>query len=549
MLRTSVIVPSLERPALFKNLLDFLLQQTMRPYEVIMVNHSFDRKLEVYEDIVKQYRRVIRINHVMNHSSSLARSYNLGIRASRGNIVLFLDDDVILDRNLIEEHTKTYIKDPRVCGVQGSVIDIQEEDLEPPLWKRRYPWRRPFSGLEKYAFALTRTFRDIYLGKGDETLLRSGGNMSIRKSIISNFLVDENNVKCLGFEIELTLKILNANPQCVFKYNREARVYHIKYPRGASRPWDFKSAYNYGKAILHNVFKFKNYLKPKGININIVLEELFRTAYCIKRANTKPLALILGERLGATVGLGCSLIKNIARGYEQEYVSFKAITLTFDDGYLSVYEKALPTLETYDLKGVVFLISRLISGFFEGQRLLNLKHLKELIRKEWEVASHTRTHRKLIHLPTKEKIIEITRSKDDLERKLSINVQTFAYPYGAYDHASMFIASKFYMFARTVQPGINYLSSWIGYNRYALKGTIVREENIREVKNKIKKVKDNGGWLILVFHNIVDNVQEIPPDNIKRCWITYRKFKEIIETIVRLDIPVKTFNEIIFKKT
>ena len=170
-----------------------------------------------------------------------------------------------------------------------------------------------------------------------------------------------------------------------------------------------------------------------------------------------------------------------------------------------------------------------------------------MIRKKWEVALHTRTHRKLAHLSTKEKAVEIARSKDDIERKLSINVQTFAYPYGAYDHASMFIASKFYMFARTVQSGINYLSSWIGYNRYALKGTIVREENIRKVKNKIKKVKDNGGWLTLAFHNIVDNVQEIPPDNIKRCWITYRKFREIIETTVRLNIPVKTFNEIIFK--
>ena len=103
--------------------------------------------------------------------------------------------------------------------------------------------------------------------------------------------------------------MLNANPQCVFKYNRKAKVYHIKYPRGASRPWDFKSAYNYGKAILHNVLKFKNYLKPKGVNIDIALEELSRAAYYIKRANTKPLALMLGERLGATVGLGCSLIK------------------------------------------------------------------------------------------------------------------------------------------------------------------------------------------------------------------------------------------------
>ena len=153
MLKTSVIIPSLERPALFKNLLDSLLQQTMRPCEVIVINHFFDEKLKVYENIVKQHGRVIKIKHIINHSPLLARSYNLGIKASRGDIILFLDDDVILDHNLIEEHAKTYIEDPNVCGVQGSIIDIREKGLKPLLWRRLYPWRKPFPELERYAFA------------------------------------------------------------------------------------------------------------------------------------------------------------------------------------------------------------------------------------------------------------------------------------------------------------------------------------------------------------------------------------------------------------
>ena len=115
----------------------------------------------------------------------LARSYNLGIKASRGDIILFLDD-VILNHNLIEEHAKTYTKDPNVCRVQGSIIDIREKGLKSPLWRRLYPWRKPFPGLERYAFALTRTFRDVYLGKGDETLLRSGGNMGVKKVLFQN---------------------------------------------------------------------------------------------------------------------------------------------------------------------------------------------------------------------------------------------------------------------------------------------------------------------------------------------------------------------------
>ncbi len=527
-----------------------LLIQTVRPYEIIVVNHVFDKKMNAYRNVINEYKSKVRIKHILNKEASLARSYNLGIKLAEGDVILFLDDDMVLDCNLIQEHIKTYIEDSNVCGVQGKVINLRRKILKPPSWKRMYPWRQALPGMERFVFTLTKTYRGLYLGntRYKETLLRSGGNMSIRGDILLNFVISEENKSCLGFEIDLSLRILDANPQCIFKYNENAKAYHLEYPRGTSRPWNFKSAYSYGKIIISNAFKFKNYLNPKDTNATILLEELLKTVYSLKKMYKTPVHQVLGERLGAIIGLGCSLIKNMVNLSSRFISTFKAVTITFDDAYLSIYEKALPILETYGLKGIVFTISDLIGGFFEGQRLLNITQLRELIDKGWEIGSHTETHRRLADLTIREKIKEIVESKRKLKEMLNANVQTFSYPYGVLDAISTLIVSRFYIFARTVRAGINYLQSWIGHNRYLLKGTIVREENIKKIMNEIKKVKENGGWLILVFHNIVDNVSEIPSNNRKLCWITYSSFRKIIETIVKLEIPVKTFKEIVSTK-
>ena len=233
-------------------------------------------------------------------------------------------------------------------------------------------------------FSLTRTYKDIYLGNSDcrETLLRSGGNISVKRNVLSNILISEENKSCLGFEIELSLRILDIHPQCIFIYNRNAIAYHLEHPKGVSRPWNFKSAYEYGKARVNEVFRFKNYLNPKGACLIILLEELFRTIYSLKKVHSASAYQVIGERLGSIMNLSYSLVKNVINCKNNEASSrFRTVTLTFDDSYLSVYERALPVVEAYGLRGVVFSISDLIGGTFEKQRLLNANQIRELISK------------------------------------------------------------------------------------------------------------------------------------------------------------------------
>ena len=224
-------------------------------------------------------------------------------------------------------------------------------------------------------FSLTRAYKDIYLGERDckETLLRSGRIISIKRNVLSNILISEDNKNCLGFEIELSLRILDMYPQCVLIYNKDVIAFHLEHPKGVSRPWNFKSAYEYGKARVDEVFRSKNYLNPRDTCLIILLEELFRTIYSLKKVYSASAYQVPGERLGSIMNLSYFLAKNIINYKNNEFSSkFRTITITFDDAYLSVYEKALPVMETYGLGSVVFVISDLIGKTFEKQRLLNI---------------------------------------------------------------------------------------------------------------------------------------------------------------------------------
>jgi len=152
LLNVSVIIPSLDRPFFLKKILNQLCFQTVKPFEILVINHVSDRKLCIYTSIVNTFKSKAKVRQILNRRPSLARSYNLGIKLAKGDVILFLDDNPILDHNLVEEHIKTYVKEPRVCGVQGKVVSLRKKNLEQLKWRRKYPWRQIFPGMEKYVF-------------------------------------------------------------------------------------------------------------------------------------------------------------------------------------------------------------------------------------------------------------------------------------------------------------------------------------------------------------------------------------------------------------
>ena len=55
---------------------------------------------------------------------------NRGLREAKGDIVLFLDDDIIPDKNLVAAHRETHVEHPDTWAVVGQVIQGEPQNTQ-----------------------------------------------------------------------------------------------------------------------------------------------------------------------------------------------------------------------------------------------------------------------------------------------------------------------------------------------------------------------------------------------------------------------------------
>ncbi len=124
----------------------------------------------------------------------------------------------------------------------------------------------------------------------------------------------------------------------------------------------------------------------------------------------------------------------------------RLVAITFDDAYSSVASSALPRLKALGFKATVFVISDYCGkpNLWPGQppgvpreNLLTWSELSALAEEGWEIGAHTATHRVLRNVTPDILDAEIRGCRQSIEANLGRPCEAFAYPYGAYDAASM----------------------------------------------------------------------------------------------------------------
>jgi peptidoglycan/xylan/chitin deacetylase (PgdA/CDA1 family) len=119
----------------------------------------------------------------------------------------------------------------------------------------------------------------------------------------------------------------------------------------------------------------------------------------------------------------------------------RLVGITFDDGYTSILESALPVLERHGFGATAFIISDRLDGSNEWDegpawRLLDANGVRALAAAGIEVGSHAATHARLAELSPGQLAAEVTGSRLRLSALLGRDVQGFAYPYGCMDAAA-----------------------------------------------------------------------------------------------------------------
>jgi peptidoglycan/xylan/chitin deacetylase (PgdA/CDA1 family) len=127
----------------------------------------------------------------------------------------------------------------------------------------------------------------------------------------------------------------------------------------------------------------------------------------------------------------------------------KPVVLTFEDGYLSQYVAAFPTLQHFHWPGVLNLVA-------EGADLPDADVRKMLeADPAWELASHTTTHADLTTLDGSRLRDEVDGSRRILQKRFGVTVNNFCYPAGRYDDVVVkAVADAGYRGATTEVPGL-----------------------------------------------------------------------------------------------
>jgi GT2 family glycosyltransferase len=136
----SVIVSTFNRRESLKRTIDSVLVQRVSSgihYELIVVdNNCTDGTRDVIADYVRRYPKHVRYAFEPRQGVSYGR--NAGIRAARGAIVAFTDDDNEVSRTWIATILRLLSEHPEAAGVGGKVLP--EWPRTPPAWLDRLHW-------------------------------------------------------------------------------------------------------------------------------------------------------------------------------------------------------------------------------------------------------------------------------------------------------------------------------------------------------------------------------------------------------------------------
>ncbi len=119
MLTTSIIIPTYNRPKDLENCLRSLLQQTQRVDELIIIDDGDLESVPLWEACRE---KGIRCLYRKKDKPGLTASRNLGITLATMDILFFLDDDVVLYPDYIEQICLTFDHhDDKLDGPLGGV--------------------------------------------------------------------------------------------------------------------------------------------------------------------------------------------------------------------------------------------------------------------------------------------------------------------------------------------------------------------------------------------------------------------------------------------
>lgn len=261
--KISVVIPIYCRHAELSDLLDSILRQTINPVEVIVIDdHTPNNTLKI---VCKEYKSKFEkkntdLKYVRNsRHQSAAVARNVGVENASGDIILFLDSDMIIYEEFIEKILDVFKDNSNALGVQGWIINKIEYNkiiyfIFLLLAKIFYISHHSKNSCKfnEYPIILSKIINCEWM---------SGGNMALKRNILNEYRFDENLTKFSAHEdILLSHSIFQKHPDSLF-ITPYARSIHKHSKTGRMEDEELEEHINWCiKYCLKKLFGFRGLL-------------------------------------------------------------------------------------------------------------------------------------------------------------------------------------------------------------------------------------------------------------------------------------------------
>ncbi|NPV54621.1 MAG: glycosyltransferase [Firmicutes bacterium] len=251
----SVIIPTVGRSQPLSDCIESILCQIMLPTEIIVIDCSTgQRAYEVLARYQAQSETLgVSLRYIHSDVSNASLQKNVGISASRGDIICFLDDDVLLERTYLSVVMEAFRSHPDVVGVGGFILS-PKSDSGPKLWfKRMFLMNHDhgFGVMQRSGFpAMQLGRRDIERPTATQLLM---GCACYRREAIAQYggFDEELGITHVWEDIDLPCRLSKYHG---LLYVPEARMTHRHSPGGRMSLTRYSACYMYNHFYLFDKF-------------------------------------------------------------------------------------------------------------------------------------------------------------------------------------------------------------------------------------------------------------------------------------------------------
>jgi len=298
---TSVIIPTLNRPGALRELLISLLKQSTLPNEIIIVDQSKNLDSKQMTKLLLIKYNNIDLKYISDSTiTGIAQARNRGINLVSNDIILFLDDDAILENDFLENIMQIYLKYPTVSGV-GGVITNYKGSFKYDLFKKIF-FKGFFYDEREHIYCNLDSYRNLDF---ISTKKLGGGLMSFKKEVFNNFLFDERYIYySFGEDLDFSYRV---SKKYEIGISPKARISHVSLSQRNEKKLKEREFCSWNFLFKINLEKnFYNYLCYTWLLLGIFIQATWR--YLFKRKKDALRGLISGYKISSNDFKGCDFI-------------------------------------------------------------------------------------------------------------------------------------------------------------------------------------------------------------------------------------------------